>query len=178
MPRYSRRIRRYYRSRSRWSANIQEISTSVVNAEVGANIATYTLAFNPTQVNTAVSQVYTVKNFEITFSPEYPSNASSAIANNIEDISAYIVFVPQGMVVGTDYNIQHPEYVMAYKFYGSPSADANGPTVYRIRTRLSRKLNTGDSIQLLIKYNNQYTQALTGTVFELHGLCRWWTKAN
>lgn len=172
-----KRIRRYYR-KARWSANIQEISTTVVNAEVGANIATYTLAFNPTQTNTAVSQIYTVKNFEVTFSPEYPSTSSSAVAQNIEDITAYIVFVPQGMVVGTDYNIQHPEYVMAYKFYGSPHGDANIPALYRIRTRLSRKLNTGDSIQLLIKYNNQYTQALTGTMFELHGLCRWWTKAN
>lgn len=172
-----KRIRKYYR-KARWSANIQEISTTVVNAEVGANIATYTLAFNPTQTNTAVSQIYTVKNFEITFSTEFPSNTSSAVPQNIEDITAYIIFVPQGMVVGTDYNIQHPEYVMAYKFYGSPSGDSNIPALYRIRTRLSRKLNTGDSIQLLIKYNNQYTQALTGTMFELHGLCRWWTKAN
>ena len=77
------------------------------------------LAFNPTQVNTAVSQVFTVKNVEVSFYIDSDAQNTSAV----EDIAAYIMFVPQGMNITVDYNIQHPEYIMAYKFLGSPSPD-------------------------------------------------------
>ena len=115
MARYRRR--RYYRKKSgRWSANIQEISSDIVNAVSGANYSSTVLAFNPLQTNTATSQVYTVKNFEISFTFESPAE----VIENIEDITAYIMFVPQGMTITASYNNQHPEYIMAYKYIGSP----------------------------------------------------------
>lgn len=178
-----RRYRKYSRrNRGRWSANIQELGTTTINvpAAAGAWSQTYTLAFNPTQVNTAVSQIYTVKNFEVTFEISADYAASNVQLNNIEDITAYIMFVPQGMNVTTNYNLEHPEYIMAYKFIGSPISD-QAPTskaqAPKIRTRLSRKLNTGDSVILFIKGN--HTNATTNVQpIEFHGLARWWTKAN
>ena len=74
------------------------------------------------------------------------------------------MFVPQGMNVSTDYNIQHPEYIMNYKYLGSPtgtgtstSAEVQQYQPFRLRSRLSRKLNTGDSVILFIKGLNQGT---------------------
>ena len=70
-----------------------------------------TFIFNPTQVNTAVSQIYTVKRIECSF---YIDSDSTNPIGPIEDVVAYIMFVPRKNV--TDYNKQHPEYIMAYKF--------------------------------------------------------------
>lgn len=171
---------RYYK-RARWSSNISEISEDIVNAQPGANCATTTLAFNPIQTNTATSQVYTTKNFEVSFTFELNSDAS-AIGDKIEDITAYIMYVPQGMNVNASYNIQHPEYIMNYKFIGTPSGDnpeqGQQYQPYKLRTRLSRKLNTGDSVILFVKYNNTYTNAVSGKIMEIHGIVRWWTRAN
>ena len=58
------------------------------------------------------------------------------------------MFVPQGMNMMLTM-MSCPEYIMAMKFFGSPlsvSKQQFQPTL--IKTRLSRKLNTGDSIVL------------------------------
>lgn len=152
----------------------------MVNADPGANFVTYTLATNPVQDITTTSQVFTTKNFDISFTLEQSSN-SGATTNpvNIEDMTAYVMYVPQGMNVTAAYNNQHPEYVLNYKYYGSPSTDSQQQfQPYKIRTRLARKLNTGDSIVLFIKYNYVSQTGVTGTIFEIHGVVRWWTKAN
>lgn len=174
-----RRYRRYRRRSGKWAANLQEINTTTIQAPKEAQFFwTYTLAFNPTQTNTAVSQVFTVKNLEVNFYIDTEYNSSATI----EDICAYIMFVPQGMTVGLDYNLNHPEYIMAYKYLGSPTYEAGGATnarqeyqPSRIRTRLSRKLQSGDNVILFLKGSN------LGSVdsnFDIHGLLRWWTKAN
>lgn len=174
------RTRKYtrYRRRSNWAANIQELSFSIPRVNQGANISTFVLAENPAQSNTTVSTVYTVKNFEITYTIETAST-NGTITKNLEDFCIYIIYVPQGMTVGLDYNNQHPEYVMAMKFVGSPAQDGNQEyQPHRIFSRLARRLNTGDSIQLMIKFNNTYEGEIIGTELEIHGLNRWWTKTN
>lgn len=185
MARY-RRTRKYtrYGRRTKWSSNIQEISSDVSNGNEGYNIRTHVLAYNPIQTNTATSQTYTVKNFDVSFIFEAKN---TQYVSRIENICAYIMFVPQGMNVTANYNIEHPEYIMATKFIGSPASDFAGLQNFdlamgqnyqphRIRTRLSRTLNTGDSIQLFIKFT--LPADVTGTYAEYHGLAKWWTKAN
>ena len=143
------RTRKYtrYRRRSNWSSNIQELSFTINELVAGANVTTFTLAENPAQDTTTVSTIYTVKNFEINYTFEASTNLA-ALINNVEDICAYIVYVPQGMTVQANYPNLHPEYVMAMKFVGSPANDANQEyQPYKISTRLARRLNTGDSIQ-------------------------------
>lgn len=174
------RTRKYtrYRRRSNWSSNIAELSFTINQLAPGANISTFVLAQNPAQDNTTVSTIYTVKNFEINYTFESETNLSSVI-NNVEDICAYIVYVPQGMTVGVDYPNLHPEYVMAMKFVGSPSNDAYQEyQPYRISTRLARRLNTGDSVQLLVKLNWTSTNGASAAGLEFHGIHRWWTKSN
>ena len=101
---------------------------------------------------------------------------------NVEDICVYLMYVPQGMQVTNQYPNQHPEYILAYKFVGSPSVDTPSsmaqPT--KVRTRLARRLNTGDYLILYIKFSDVRSSATVTPVpqFNLHGLARWWTKAN
>lgn len=174
--RYSRR---YRRRSSRWSPNMLEIPTTTLQAVTGTFYQSFVLSTNPVQANTAVSQTYTVKRIEINF---YIDQDAVQNVEYIEDVAVYIMFVPQGMSVTQDYNLQHPEYIMAYKYLGSPYVDfvqgGNAGQQFqprRISSRLSRKLNTGDSIVLFIKGTNVNT---TTSVFDIHGLVRWWTKAN
>lgn len=180
MARY-RRYRKYSRrSRGRWSANIQEIGTTniAVPTTTGAWFRDFTLAFNPTQINTAVSQIYTVKNFEVTF--ELSLGNTQATTNFIEDVTAYVMFVPQGMQITASYNLDHPEYIMAYKYLGSPINDTglvSQAQASRVKTRLSRKLNTGDSVILFLKGNHTNSSTQPENL-EFHGIARWWTKAN
>lgn len=172
------RKRYYTKKTAKWSPNIQEISTTSIQASANSTFfQSFVLAFNPTQVNTAVSQVFTVKNVEVSFYID----SDQQTENNIEDVAAYIMFVPQGMNITIDYNKQHPEYIMAYKFLGSPSADVGQSRSQqyqpqRVKTRLMRKLQSGDNIILFIKGNN--VNETVNTSFDFHGLVRWWTKAN
>lgn len=168
----TRRRRRFYKKRQ-WAANIQEFSSeSVVNT--GVFNLNSTLATNPSQNVLGVSQKYTVKNPEISFVFK-----SDTVANaiQIEDLTVYIMFVPQGMTITNDLNINHPEYIMAYKFYGSPLAGTGSQPFQpmKIKSRLSRTLNTGDKLVCLIKGNN--TSSSTNNI-SISGITRWWTKAN
>ena len=183
MPRY-RRTRRYRRKSGRWSSNITTITKESIAAASGSWYGTLVLATNPVQVNTGVSQTFTAKNFEISFTLE---GTPSASLWSLDAISAYIMYVPQGMTVTDAYESQHPEYILNYKYYGSPTSayvqSVGNPENYmlqhfqpmKIKSRLSRKLQTGDSIVLLIKGSNASSST---TNLILSGIVRWWTKAN
>ena len=173
-----RRIRRF-RRKSRWSSNISELNNEVISAVSGTWTATSTLVTNPTQNSLRVSNIYTVKNFDINFTIESGNAVNDA--NVLEAITVYIMFVPQGMNVTETYNLDHPEYILNYKYLGSPPGTTTGgaelqqfqPT--RLRTRMARKLQTGDSIILFIKGTNSSSNQVNAF---LSGLIRWWTKAN
>lgn len=169
-----RRYRNYNRRnyRKSWSPNIQEILSTQITASPGTVYTTYTLTTNPIQDTSTVSQTFTVKNFNIDF---YIDSDDVSGVTGIEDICAYIVYVPQGMTVTDNYNILHPEYIMNYKYLGGATADNQTYQPFRLRSRLARKLNTGDSVQLFIKGINQNNSA---AIYYLHGIIRWWTKAN
>lgn len=174
------RTRKYtrYRKRANWASNIQELSFTISDIAAGANLHNFVLAENPAQDNTTVSTIYTVKNFDINYTFE-ANTTNATVLNNVEDICVYIVYVPQGMTVQPNYNNLHPEYVMAMKFVGSPAQDANQEyQPHKISTRLARRLNTGDSIQILIKFNYTQTGGVYGADLEFHGVYRWWTKTN
>lgn len=161
----------YYRRKGRWSANIRSITANNISFSPGSDYTTLDLCTNPAQTDVTVSQQYTVKNFEINF------ELSSNDATNLESLAGYIMYVPQGMIVTETYPNLHPEYIMNYKFYGSAVMENNnnrGPL--RMKTRLSRRLQTGDKIIFLITgYNDHSTADIN---LEINGLVRWYTKAN
>lgn len=174
-----RRYRRYRRRSGKWSSNIVKISSTNI-ATSGEFSNEEDLAVNPIQVNTGVSQTFTVKNLEITFTIE--AQPGSVSLYGLEAITAYIMYVPQGMTVNAGYYADHPEYIMAYKYIGSPAGDASTTNVlgqqyqpYKIRSRLSRKLQTGDKIILYIQGSNPGESNLN---YDISGIVRWWSKAN
>ena len=180
----AKRFRRRYRKKiARWSPNIVKISSKNV-AQIGEFFNYETLATNSIQVSTGVSQAYTVKNFEITFTIESaPShlNVDGNANTELESITAYIMFRPQGMEMTSTYYADHPEYILAYKYLGSPSfSNTENETQqyqpYRIKTRLSRKLQTGDSVILYIQGSNQNDEL--PQYYYIDGIVRWWSKAN
>lgn len=171
-----RRIRRYRRRRGRWSANIQRINQSG-SAEAASLFGdTVTLAQNPAQSQTTVSQQYTVKNIEVSGQLEVQGSTSNAAL--IEELTYYIMYVPEGYPIGLDLPFTHPEWIMAYKYAGQAShsnttSSLNQPP--KIKTRLSRRLNTGDSIIFMYTAQNINTSSFN---VKFQGLVRWWTKAN
>lgn len=175
MARY-RRTRRYRRRSGRWAANIQEINGSLT-ASPGIFSQAETILTNPAQSPNLVTQVYTIKNVEVTFNLDFESSSTQAV-NDIEAVTAYIMYVPQGMNITGNYNIEHPEYIMTYRYLGSPTIDNVGQQYqpYKIRTRLARKLQSGDNVILFIKGTNQNNS--NNYPLRLSGLVRWWTKAN
>lgn len=188
------KLRRYrrYRKSSRWAANIQEINATL-SAGTGIFSNAETLVTNLAQDPQRTSQTYTIKNVEITFTLENESDSGDQEYGEngkyLEGVTIYIMYVPQGMNVTSQYNIQHPEYIMAYKYIGSPLNEiANQQTATtpeftigqtfqptRIKTRLARKLQSGDNIILYIKGINQSSMP---QAFRVNGVIRWWSKAN
>lgn len=163
-----RRYRRFRRRSGRWSANIARI----VDAQTipsGSFANSITIAQNNTETSTStISQAFTVKNIEVSAILE--SN------QNINNLEYYIMYVPQGYSISEQLPFQHPEWILAYKFLGQntyPSGSSGGqPT--KVRSRLARKLQTGDSIIFFYAGVNS-SNSHTATT---QALIRWWTKAN
>ena len=84
------------------------------------------------------------------------------------------------MTVGDDYYQQHPEYIMAYKYLGSPdiadtTAEYQQYQPFKVKSRMARKLQTGDQVVLFVQGTHASTES---HVLNIDGLVRWWTKAN
>lgn len=169
------RQRSRFRRRGRWSSNIQGLALTGDAPPSSTFGDFYTVAQNPAQVNSTVSQQYTVKNVEIT------GEFESAGGFSIENVSFYIMYVPEGYPLNLDLPFTHPEWIMAYKYIGQSAQNtqsAAGVTFYqppRIKTRLSRRLNTGDSIVFIYR---GYNSSTSSSYIKFNGLVRWWTKAN
>lgn len=176
--------RRYRRKSGKWSPNIKTLLPVNTDGRMQFNANTFSaqhivLCESPAQSNSTVSQAYTVKNVEFSFVVE-STNSENPIP--LENIVTYIMYIPQGYnlpalhTAGSFLDEVHPEWIMAYKYYGSPAPDFNQMYQPRtIKTRLSRKLQTGDAIILYVKAYNSTNSAQS---MDLTGVIRWWTKAN
>lgn len=173
----ARKVKVIYKKRKeKWSPNINEFSSNITFPGNSVTVFDTTICTNPIQNSTIVPQIFTVKNIEITFYCE----GSVVGTKNIDDLCAYIMFIPQGYQITENTNIEHPEWILNYKFLGSTYVEDNTEKIFnytipfRVKSRLSRRLNTGDKVVLLLKGSN------SGSVVtvQFHGLMRWWTKAN
>ena len=167
---------KYYKSKGRWSANLTEVQNQIYSF-TGSAISRiqFDLCTNPAQSNTTVSQQYTVKNVYFNFQLE----CSADQIDYLNSLTGYIMYVPQGMDVGQNYPKQHPEYIMAMRFFGTPESRGSNTQGLRnplsIRTRLARRLQTGDKIIFLLIGINSNSSSVS---INLNGILRWWTKAN
>lgn len=175
MPKSNKMSKKYYyrRAKSNWGSNIENFSFGTSFNTQNDIYITNTLCQNPVQANTTVNQTFTVKNVELQFKLE------SSASMKFDNLIGYIMYVPQGMQLSVDYPKQHPEYIMAYKFFGGADNDGSSITPGRnpatIKTRLARKLQTGDGIVFLITGKHYGT---ANDQLDCFGVVRWWTKAN
>lgn len=171
---YSRRFRS-----KRWSSRITNF-TGEQSATGGNNFIIYTnLAQNPAQTETTVSQKYTVKNINCQLQIE----CDSTNFVNVENLQAFVMFIPQGYIpTGTpsaysEVPFNHPEWIMTHRYIGSATNDSQnaGYAPLRLFSRLSRKLDTGDRIVVIILGKNTGTSSIT---IGYQGLVKYNTKAN
>ena len=180
-----KRYRKYYRrSRGRWSANIKNVSKTATytlgpsELQAGGTVwLSDLLAENPAQSDNSVSQIYTVKNFDFSFYLEDRNNQPY-----LENFCCYIVYIPQGFTIDNDVIRTHPEWILAMRYIGQSKGDTTAQYYlpFRIKTRMARKLNTGDAIHFLVTgsrdpYDTNATQTV---IIDVKGVVRWWTKAN
>lgn len=173
----TRRYRRYRRRSGKWSSNIDTILDQLSvpsNGQFGYSVV---LARNPTtNSSTTISQIFTVKNFELTTSFD-----TAQQPDLFENLVVYIMYVPEILdpnSLPSNFPQLHPEYVMTYKYVGSPSADSGqGFQPIRVKSRLAKKLNSGDRV--IAFFQGYRTGTLTvPTTVDISGLVRYWTKAN
>lgn len=159
-----------YKRKVRWSSNITKVTAQENYSTDSVFYTGSDLCNNPAQSAATVSQIFTVKNVEIQF------EINGDPAEKFNSIIVYIIYVPQGVAVTENYPNQHPEYIMAMKFLGQPSEIAVvNRNPLSVRTRLSRKLNTGDKIVFMAVGNHEGTNS---DPLYINGICRFWTKAN
>lgn len=173
MAKYRKKNYKYYK-KGRWSANIANITNELtIDGIAGPFYTSILLTQNPIQTTTTVSQQYTVKNIELNATIE-----TQVVSGNIwiEELAIYIMYVPQGMNITQNYAFEHPEYIMAYRYIGTPQIDHNPNYIIpKIKTRLSRRLQTGDSIIAFVTGTNDSEDQ---HIVDIRGIVRWWTKAN
>jgi len=180
MSRSYRRYRKYSRrNRKSWSTRLLTFKGAQSVAPGIAYVIYSNLCQNPAQDINTVSNLYTVKNINCQVELEGEGQ--------IENLQAYIMYVPQGYVptgVPSEYAnlpFDHPEWIMAHRFYGSPQREGSNITPgfppLRLFSRLARKLDTGDRVILLILGEN--TNAGTASItLDYQGLVKFNTKAN
>jgi len=178
MARYQR-YRKYSRRRfgKRWSTRLSSINVTQLVAANQQFFVFRTLATNPAQDDNTVSQRFTVKNVNVQVNIEDAASSGTTTPSIVENLQHYILYIPQGYTLTADTPFEHPEWIMAYRFIGSPVSDTNpGYAPLRISTRLSRKLDTGDRIVYLLIGSNQST-GVSSTIY-VSGLVKLNTKAN
>lgn len=170
--------RRTFRKKN-WSSNIITSETTIslpANSTYGAGSA---ICLNPSQSVTTVSQPFTVKNIKLSICASV-----DALANvmYLDQLVAAIVYVPQGYTVTYNTLSEHPEWFMAVKFIENPQVDDPSKGVvdyiskpFTVSTRLARKLQTGDSIQLCLFGTNKVN---TSVSVRFSFMAQWWTCAN
>lgn len=182
MARYYRR-RTYRRAypRKKWASNIGDSSLSLNVPANSVYAAGAAFALNPVQSPSSVSNSYVVKNVKL--SVEAVVNNSAAVAY-LNHVMAAIMYVPQGYVVKHSIISEHPEWIMAIKYLGdgmnidgtTPVVDSSRLKPFTISTRLSRRLQTGDSVQLVLFARNASVENMQTVTFRF--LAQWWTRGD
>ena len=176
----TKRVQKYYKKHT-WSTRISNIGGAQSVAPNAKCIIYYNLCQNPVQNADTVSNKYTVKNIDLQLEV---SVADVSSGNGLlENFQAFICYIPQGYIpTGTpsayeDVPFNHPEWIMTHRYIGNPLADNS--TSYlplHIKSRLARKLDTGDRIVLIILGANQGTPS--SMTIDYRGLVKYNTKAN
>lgn len=173
----TKRVQKYYRKHD-WSTRISYIEGEQSATAGNKFIIYYNLCTNPAQSETTVSSKFTAKNIDLQLHLQ-----SYTASSDLEDFQVYICYVPQGYVPsGTpslyeNVPFDHPEWIMVHRFVGMPLADNSSSYLpLHIKSRLARKLDTGDRIVMIILGKN--TSSTNSLSINYAGVVKYNTKAN
>lgn len=162
----SRRNRRRNNKQPKLKNNQITQTAFSFTCEPGNFLSTMDLITNPGNTTTTglTGYVETIGRFSIDCTLE-----GGITLNNV---ALFVMYIPEGFTVGEDGDLvgQHPEWIMAYKYLGSPT-DSSGDTVRqtfqptRIRSRVRRNLMTGDRIVLVVTGTNSANGTANGTIW-------------
>jgi hypothetical protein len=152
--------------------NVQILQLEKSISAASGNFNTYVdLIVNPSNAvggNQLTGYVETIGRFSIDCTLEG--------VQSLNNVAMFIMYIPEGYQISNQGNTgnsvlnQHPEWIMAYKYLGSPTQSASdqisqGCQPTRIRSRVRRNLMTGDRIMLYITGTNSASQTSTGTLW-------------
>lgn len=154
MPRRGRSLRtiRTVKPKFKWSPLYLSETKPMGNTNPSDHTEiTYTLAKNATTDQHIVPPVLKVRHVKVKI--HLPAVALEEI-NCHTGYKAYVLFVPQAHEVTHETPTQHPEWVMATTSFGLQHTST---TSISLSSPVSRNLNTGDSIILLVARFNSST---------------------
>lgn len=177
--------RRYYRRRTtvvrpkkRWASNIK-VSTYIIDGSTPS--PALTLVANPSQASTPTPVIIKAGNFKVNADIRVSLNSTGV--NNVLQLVAVVIFVPQGVSVGNnqllgDLIANHPEYIMAWRQFDFTDATLGGNNSQSVvfSSRLKRNLNSGDSIVFGILESN--TQGISVSAIDAAVTAQYWTCSN
>ena len=175
----TKRIQKYYKKHI-WSTRISNVEGYQSASGGNKYIINYNLCQNPAQSDSTVSNKFTVKNIDLQLEVGIENAGQNT---DLEDFQVFICYVPQGYVPSGTPSLyenvpyDHPEWIMVHRYVGLPLADSS--TSYlplHIKSRLARKLDTGDRIVLIILGKNTSTSTSYQIVYR--GIVKYNTKAN
>lgn len=175
--------RRYYRRRTitraprkKWASNIVTFTGAMTS-----NFFSHVLVTNAAQTASPTPVIVKVGNFKCQLDASYMYDAPSAA--NILCMTAYVMYVPEGISVTTnaaaqDLIAKHPEWIMGWRQFntdGLQAAQTAHTNSVTFSSRLKRNLNSGDSVQLFVV---PYVGASVGWSGAVTGTVQYWNCAN
>ena len=143
MPYYKNSKKNYGNlQKKKWASYMKEITpanTPINAGTVGGGYASCVI--NSTQDATPTPTIIKVKHCKVSF-----DFFTSSLFNQG---FVCLMFVPQGVTPTISSPVQHPEWVMAWRGLETSSTDSLKGTQVMLGSKLSRNLNSGDSIVVL-----------------------------
>ena len=151
-------------NKKKWASYMKASSVGPLTVPVSSSgyLATDLVA-NSTETATPTPTIIKCKHFKVSVD----TYVNSTGAFPLGPIVAYLMYVPQGYTLAVSTPVDHPEWVLAWRTIDT--ANINGTYSYHevitMTSSLSRNLNSGDSIKLILIANNvnaTYTYSLNG----------------
>jgi len=166
MPRrsYKPYRRNYGSNKKKWASFMKAASSPTISVPgSGSAFGAVDLVVNSAESATPTPTIIKCKHFKASIDTYVTSSTSTQIG----PLVCYIMYVPQGYTLATTTPIDHPEWVMSWRAVDVSLATTlvtfhNNITM---SSSLSRNLNSGDSVKLIIVANN-----VTSNNYTVNGL--------
>ena len=153
---YRRNYKKNYGNlnKKEWASYMKASSAGPLTVPVsGSGYLGTDLVANSTETATPTPTIIKCKHFKVSIDT-YVNSAGYVVAG---PLVAYLMYVPQGYTLSTSTPIDHPEWVLSWRSIDTSETTPLENTYHDVVTMtssLSRNLNSGDTIKLILVANN------------------------